>query len=247
MLIELLHWLATPAPLAHRRRGYVRDSVLLWSRSRRCRAAWAEHLERSRAAVMAACAGLERRRTTVVLGSGLLQDVPLAHLAERFAAVHLVDAVHLWPARRAARAFPHVRLVTADLTGLSGGGDPLSALCGGGEVDFVVSANVLSQLPILPLDRPGPQPPDLGRRIVRSHLDGLARLDARVCLLTDVAQVEEDRAGRITDRLDLLHGVRLGRPDRCWTWELAPFGEVARDRRQRHTVQAFLDWRGPAT
>ena len=111
----------------------------------------------------------------------------------------------------------------------------------------MVSANVLSQLPILPLDRPGPQPPDLGRRIVAAHLDGLAALAARVCLLTDVEQVEEDRAGRVTDRLDLLHGVRLGEPDRRWTWDLAPFGEAARDLRQRHQVQAFLDWRGPET
>ena len=247
MLIELLHWLTTPAPLAHRRRGYVRESVLLLSRSRRCRSAWAGHLERSRAAVIAACANLPRRRIAVVLGSGLLQDVPLAHLAERFEAVHLVDAVHLWPARRAVRAYPNVRLVAADLTGLSGGSASLHDLCAGADVDFVVSANVLSQLPILPLDRPGPQPPDLGRRIVAAHLDGLAALAARVCLLTDVEQVEEDRAGRVTDRLDLLHGVRLGEPDRRWTWDLAPFGEAARDLRQRHHVQAFLDWRGPET
>ena len=244
MLIELLHLLATPVPFAHRRRGYLRESVMLLSRSRRCRAAWAEHLDRSRAAVIAACAALPSRRTAIVLGSGLLQDVPLAHLAERFAAVHLVDAVHLWPARRQARAFPNVRLVTADLTGLLDGGDPLAALCGGADVDFVVSANLLSQLPILPLDRRGAVPPDLGRRIVAAHCDGLARLAARVCLLTDLEQVEEDRAGRITDRLDLLHGVRLGSPDRTWTWELAPFGEAARDRRQRHRVAAFLNWRG---
>jgi hypothetical protein len=244
MLIELLHLATTPVPMALRRRGYLRESVLLLSRARRCRKAWADHLERSRAAVVASCAGLEQRRVAVVLGSGLLQDVPLAHLAHHFEAVHLVDAVHLWPARRQARAFPNVQLITADLTVGAEGVDPLAALCGSADVDFVVSANVLSQLPILPLDRPGLLPPDLGRRIVSAHLAGLGALAARVCLLTDVEQVEEDRAGRITDRLDLLHGIRLGEPDRAWTWELAPFGEAGRDLRQRHLVQAFLDFRG---
>lgn len=245
MLIELLHLMITPVPLAHRR--HLRESVLLLSRSRRCLAAWASHLEQARAAVIASCAGLQQRRVAVVLGSGLLQDVPLAHLAQTFEAVHLVDAVHLWPARRQARAFPNVRLITADLTGGRNGGDPLPALCGNDRVDFVVSANVLSQLPILPLDRAGPVPAELGARIVGAHLDGLARLAARVCLLTDVEQLEEDRAGRITDRLDLLHGFDPGTPDRCWTWDLAPYGEAARHLRQRHRVMAFLDWRGPRT
>ena len=72
-------------------------------------------------------------------------------------------------------------------------------------------------------------------------------LAARVCLITDVEQLEEDRAGRITDRLDLLHGVDPGTPDRCWTWDLAPYGEAARHLRQRHRVMAFLDWCGPRT
>ncbi|MCJ2034406.1 hypothetical protein [Methylobacterium sp. J-068] len=245
MLVEVLHLLTTPIPWAHRRRGYLRESVLLLSRSRRCRAAWAGHLAESRAAVIAACAGLERRRVAVVLGSGLLQDVPLAHLAARFDAVRLVDAVHLWPARRQARAYPNVTLVTADLIPGRDGADSLAALCGSSDVDFVVSANVLSQLPILPLDRPGFVPPDLGARIVAGHLDGLARLAARVCLLTDVEQVEQDRDGRVTDRIDLLHGIGLGTPDRTWIWDLAPFGEAARHLRQQHRVQAFLDWRGP--
>ncbi|MGU3359889.1 hypothetical protein ACLBWX_06090 [Methylobacterium sp. M6A4_1b] len=245
MLVELLHLLVTPIPFAHRRRGHLRESVLLMSRGRRCRAAWAPHLAAARAAILAACEGLERRRVAVVLGSGLLRDVPLADLAARFEAVHLVDAVHLWPARLEARAHPNVRLITADLSAVTDRHDPLSTLCGGEDVDFVVSANLLSQLPILPLDRPGFVPPDLGSRIVQAHLDGLARLRARVCLLTDVEQVEEDRSGQVTDRLDLLHGVRLGRPDRCWTWDLAPFGEAARHRRLVHRVEAFLDWRGP--
>lgn len=245
MLVELLHLLVTPVSLAHRRRGYLRESVLLMSRGRRCRRAWAPHLAAARAAILEACDGLPQRRVAVVLGSGLLQDVPLAELAARFERVDLVDAVHLWPARFRARAHPNVRLITADLVLQPNRPEPLAALCGGDTVDFVVSANLLSQLPILPLDRPGFVPPDLGSRIVRAHLDGLAGLRARVCLVTDVEQIEEDRAGQVIARLDLLHGVRLGRADRRWTWDLAPFGEATRHRRLIHRVEAFRDWRGP--
>ncbi|WP_430913737.1 hypothetical protein [Methylobacterium sp. sgz302541] len=51
--------------------------------------------------------------------------------------------------------------------------DPLPALCADPMIDVVVSANLLSQLPILPLDRLKARvAADLGRRIVASHLRG---------------------------------------------------------------------------
>ncbi len=254
MLTELAHYLTTPVPRALRRLGYLRESVLLLARSRRCRAAWADHLAAARETVARACQATREGRVAVILGSGLLDDVPLALLAATFREVRLVDAVHLHPARRMARRYPHVRLVTAEISGSAhrvGAGttdpaDPLTDLCGGAEIDLVVSANLLSQLPIVPLDgferRGETPPPDFGRRIVQAHLDGLARLSARVCLVTDLEQVEEDRDGRVTGRLDLLHGLRLPPPDRAWTWELAPFGEAARHRRHRHRVHAYDDW-----
>jgi hypothetical protein len=254
MLLDWLRYLTTPAPWDARRLGFVRDSVWLQSRSRRCRTAWKPHLDRSRAVVAEAVAGLGRRRTAVVLGSGLLDDVPLALLAAAFDSVILVDMVHPWPARWAARRFSHVELATFDLSGcaewmLGRRGDPgpaLPELCQGEEVDLVVSANVLSQLPILPLDHFGDgATPDLGSRIVRAHLGALAALGCRICLVTDTAQREEDRGGRMLDHSDLLHGVSAGTPDQEWDWVLAPFGEAARHSRLVHRVHGFGDWRPP--
>lgn len=253
MLIEGLHTLMTPASWSQRRFGYLRESILLMSRSRRCRAAWSAHLDAARSVIRDACADLVHRRTAVILGSGLLDDVPLSHLAERFDRVVLVDMIHLWPARLAARRHGNVTLQVADLSGcaawLRGEGerrtDPLAAF-DAEEIDFVVSANVLSQLPILPVDwaetHGGPAPDELGRSIVMAHLRGLASLGARICLVTDVEQVTEDRAGIVLDRVDLLYGTTLPEPDRTWIWELAPFGEIGRRRRQRHRVQAYGDW-----
>lgn len=238
MLIDLFHYLTTPASWAHRRGGHLRESVLLRSRSRRCRAAWAPHLGRARALVVQACEGLTRTRTCVVLGSGLLDDVPLDHLAARFTEVRLVDAIHPWPTRWAVRGRANVTLVTEDLTRPGA----VFAQGGGATVDLVISANLLSQLPILPVARAGESDADLGGRIVRAHLDALTRLTARVCLVTDVEQREEDRDGTVTDRLDLLHGETLPAPDETWTWDLAPFGETARHRRLVHRVQGYRDW-----
>lgn len=238
--------LLNPAPLRLRRLGYVRQSGLLHARSRRCRAAWAPHLQRARDAIAAAAEATAGRGYAVVLGSGLLDDVPLDRLAGLFDRVSLVDAVHPWPARLAAKHHVNVRLATAEISaGLSGG---LAEICAG--ADLVVSANLLSQIPVVPLDvyeaRGRDAPPGLGAQLIETHLtalDAVAVEAGRVCLITDTMQRTEDRAGVITDSLDLMFGVALPSTDASWDWEIAPFGEIGRGRRLIHRVHAYLDWR----
>lgn len=258
----MLQSLVTPAPLAYRRLGCVGDAVRTGSRSRRCRRAWAPHLAATREVVCEAIHGVARHDTAVILGSGRLDDVPLTMLAKSFARVVLVDVVHPFAARRRARPYRNVEMITADLSGsfslvLSRGSDleaPLPPICSERSTNLVVSANLLSQLPLRPVERLeassrgyGRWRPDdgddLGREIVARHLEALAALPARVCLVTDLDQVEEDREGHVLDRLDLLYSTTLGEPERGWNWELAPFGEIARDRRLLHEVAGFSDWR----
>ncbi|MCJ2060722.1 hypothetical protein MKL09_29900 [Methylobacterium sp. J-048] len=247
MLVAWALSLVNPAPLRLRRRGYVRQSGLLHARSRRCRAAWAPHLTRARGAIVAAAEATAKRGSVVVLGSGLLDDVPLDALANLFDRVILVDAVHPWPARLAARRYGNVACVTAEISAGLTGGD-LPDICT--DADLIVSANLLSQLPIVPIDayeaKGREAPLRLGTQIVETHLAALDRLAAgtgRICLITDTVQREEDRAGRVTDRLDLIFGVALPPPAEAWDWEIAPFGEIDRRRRLIHRVHAYPDWR----
>ncbi|MGE7419055.1 hypothetical protein [Methylobacterium tarhaniae] len=257
MLLDLLHWLTLPAPLAARRLGYVGDSVRLASRSRRCRRAWAPHLAAAKDAVRAAMRDLPRCDTAVVLGSGLLDDVPIDDLAAAFRRVVLVDAVHPWRGRWRARRHPNVVRLVHDLSGTrdlllgrsEAFGPVLPPACR--EADLVVSANLLSQLPIRPVARleaavrigPWTDPDAFGHRIVAAHLDALAELPARICLVTDRDETEENRDGQVIERLDLLYGVDPGPAPRDWDWVLAPFGEEARGRRLVHRVAAWPDWR----
>lgn len=74
MLREWVLWLGTPVPWPLRRIGYLRASISLHARSRRCRAAWAPHLATCRAVVRRAVADPTARRRAVVLGSGLLDE-----------------------------------------------------------------------------------------------------------------------------------------------------------------------------
>lgn len=240
MLGSLFHYLTTPAPLRFRRSGHLRASVALHSRSRRCRTAWTPHLDATRRAILAGVRDIRNRASVVVLGSGLLDDIPLPELVAQAGRVTLVDAIHPWPARLAARRHANVQLVTADLVDGSLH-DLLRALA----PDFVVSANVLSQLPILPIERAEARGLDgagMGRAIIEDHLAALTAYGGPVSLVSDTWQREEGRDGRVWEELDLLYGVSLPPPPLSWEWELAPFGEMGRHRRLIHTVAAYPIW-----
>ncbi len=254
MLAELLMRLLTPAGPA-RPLDLAADAVALWSRATRRRRDWAPHEARCHALVRAALRDLPRRRTAVVLGSGLCRDVPLDDLAHAFETVLLVDAVHLLPLRRRAARLPGVRLVTRDLSGtarwLAGESctreDPLADLVADPGIDLVISANLLSQLPLAPerlieAGRAPHVPADLAARIVAWHLADLARVEARVCLLTDVTCLDVARAsGQVLARLDLMRGAALPPPDETWRWTAAPPGEVERDVALVHEVHGYRD------
>ncbi|WP_206365487.1 hypothetical protein [Siculibacillus lacustris] len=256
MIAEILTWLFTPATLDARRTGHLTAAVSLWSRARRCRSAWAPHEARCHAVVLRAFADLPRRRTCVVLGSGLVRDVPLAALSAAFERVLLVDVVHLWPARLAARRHRNVELVSLDITGTTdlllgratGLADPLRRFREDPTVDLVISANCLSQLPLQPVERVQAggglariRFPDLGHRIVAGHLDALRRFSARVCLLTDSDGLDIAADGTVLERRPLLEGVTLPPADEDWDWILAPLGEWDPAYAVHHRAHGFAD------
>lgn len=260
MLAELILYATARSSRPLRRLGLVGDAVALWSRATRRRRDWAGHERRCHAIVAEAVERLGSRRKVLVLGSGLLRDVPLRLLRDRFEQVMLLDAVHLLPARIAAR-HRGVTVVVGDLTGMAdvmAGApgprrDPLARWRDDPDLDLVISANVLSQLAMAPAawlerrpgreeDLPPDLPPDLPARIVGWHLDDLRALRCPVCLLTDVSYRERRRDGTEGADIDLMHGHDLSRPRARWDWEVATWGEVARDVAHVHRVHAWPNW-----
>jgi hypothetical protein len=257
MLPELLLSAITPASRQLRRMGLVTASVGLWSRSFRQSAQWSPHYARCHAVVRRAIAGLQSRRTAAILGSGLAKDIPVRDLLAAFERVLLVDAVHLPTVRLRYALDKRVRFVTLDLSGMAGWLEgeadgrvaPLRSLAADPDLDLVISANVLSQIPIgveTFLDdhpeRVAALPADILTRSVQGHLEDLAAFRCRVCLLTDTVMTERDRSGAVTDTLDLMRDVTLPPPDEAWDWTVAPFGEVDGKHEYVHRVQASAHW-----
>ncbi|EHS53449.1 hypothetical protein PDO_4239 [Rhizobium sp. PDO1-076] len=250
MILEALNYAASWPLTAAAHRPYVRSSVNLWSRAHRCANHWAAHEANCKAAIISAIDGLRQRRTAVVLGSGLLRDIPVVELAKRFDTVVLVDLVHLASTRAwiAMKGLKNIRLIERDLSGfdqLATGRqpEPLSFLRQVPYLDFVVSANLLSQIGLgakkrletLPV---GDMPADTLKTLISAHLDGLRDIAATACLLTDVAYSVVDRAGRTLETVDLLHGIEVSDPDARWDWPVVPFGEQSADIQVIHRVIA---------
>ncbi|MBB3408569.1 hypothetical protein FHT87_002472 [Rhizobium sp. BK316] len=250
MIAEALQYLATSALTGSAHGSYIRYSVNLWSRAGRCSKDWAAHEESCKNAIRTAIAGLSQRRTAVVLGSGLLRDVPVEELAKSFDTVVLVDLVHLASVRLwlKAKGLRNVRLIERDLSGYEAlaakeAAEPLGFLRNVPYLDFVVSANLLSQIGRgvkrrYETNASSGMPTDTVERLIAAHLRGLADLPCRTCLLTDVSYTVIDRTGKVHEGADLLHGIAPPKAKAGWDWPVAPLGEESRDYQIVHKVIA---------
>lgn len=247
MLSEAWEYLTTPASPTARRLGYVAEMVALGARHRRQRLAWKPHVEAARRFVGEAAAQAGGGRA-LVAGSGRLIEVPLEELAARFDEVVLADLVHPRAVRRAARRFGNVTLADVDLTGalagVSKGVPPCPAPPDLGRFAFAISGNLLSQLPVLPLEAleasgvAEAERAAFARGLVSSHVAWLRRSAAVAALFTDI-ETHWLEDGRLVAREDSLWGVALPPPDRTWNWNIAPHGEHERHRALRHDMAAW--------
>jgi hypothetical protein len=205
------------------------------------------------------------RRKALLIGAGLLHDIPLGALAARFEEVVLADIVHSLPSRLAVLRFPNVRLLTLDVTGVM---RELSRLRDNPEVrlpaskpqafledrrlDFTASVNLLSQLGWVPgqvLDgaRPEAELAAFQRGLIEAHLEYLRQLPGHTSLITDARWRAQPLAqGGEAREWGVLYNVHLPEPDSAWDWRIAPAPE--RERRVDYTAKVhwYADWKaGP--
>ena len=264
MFARLLRRLQTTCPPAARQLGLLREHEDIAQRHARVRTAWAPHLAESRKVVLEAAHRCAQRRRALVIGAGDCLDVPVAELAEIFQEVVLADIVTGAEVRRWERKFPgRVRGVNWDASGA------LAALAAvreavapheapeifaradpgpppGGEPDFIVSANCISQLGLVPghslpaHDRDKTLPERCARAAAKRHLAWLEQRPGVRLLLADAARLDLGPDGRQLKKETLHEHFGLPKPDRTWRWDLAPIPEWSPDFHRVHEVGAWL-------
>jgi hypothetical protein len=259
MISQAIEYFATPCSRHLRGMGYLRELMAIRGRAWRCWNAWQPHLEKSKSIIRAAIEQCSQRRKAVILGSGMLYDVPVDELSAAFPEVLLVDIVH--PLRNWLPSLRHksLRRVTADVTGTAEEVYRIAKLPGttlprtepnlfldDPEVDLVVSLNLLSQLPVIPttyLEQLGVHPPEdihaFARHLIASHLGYLQRFACTVTLMTDVEKLTLNRAGMVVSKSSMLRGVEFPVDGETWIWKLAPRPEADLDYSYYRRVVGF--------
>ena len=183
MLAEWLTHLTTPCKEPYRKLGYLGELISIRHRHRRCKTAWQPHLDTCKKCITTAASKVPHTKKAVVLGSGLLLDIPIDYLAKRFETVVLVDICHLRETRKIAKTYPNIEFIEADVSGVV---DSLLNWNPGTELskpstkssfldhaDYVVSANLLAQLPLTPLAYLEKIAPDLDAKQLRNFAAGI--------------------------------------------------------------------------
>jgi hypothetical protein len=224
---------------------YLDEAIAMRGRYRRNRAAWRPHLEHTSRFVLSVAEKCRNRNKAVVLGAGLLLDVPLYELSSLFQEVVLVDIVFLPEVRRSIKQYGNVKLIQHDATnvarqlhenirrGLRELPEPVPMFPKIDEnAGLVVSLNILSQLWVVPRAYALRKLPGLDeehvddwcRRIVESHYAFLRSMPCEVCLVADHEFVKRDREGGIVSQGSTVSGLALPGPDASWTWNIIPMG-----------------------
>ncbi len=261
MFAEWLTQLTTPCKKPFRQMGYLAELIAIKHRHRRCRRAWQPHLKACKTLIAAQAETLKNRSAVVVLGSGQLLDIPIETLSGLFDTVFLVDICHLRNSRTATRLLGNIQFIETDISGTVArlqawqpGRDlpepvtetGLLGLLAG--ADYVVSANLLAQLPLAPLHYLEKNAPDLSTRerdryaqlIMGHHLALLNTLACPVTLISETRHVVTDGDTLLQDD-DPLLGLELPGAEKEWEWDLALRPELGADFDLRLRVAGISD------
>ena len=260
MLLDLFTYLTTSCSPYVRRLGYLDETISMRRRYRRNKAAWQPHLDNTYAFVLALAEKTQNRNKVVILGSGLLLDVPLAELSTMFREVVLMDVVCLPEVRRQIKGYGNVSFIERDVTNIAerlytnrqqGIHELPKVISAHSAIDknagLIISLNILSQLWVIPRTYAANQRPGLPhdqveewcRQIVESHYAFLRSLSCDVCLVADHEFVKRDHGGSIISRASTVYNLVLPEPDASWTWNIVPAGRDGRSSSKELNVGAW--------
>jgi len=264
MIIEIFKYLTNPATASAKKMGQLQETIAMEARYQRAKKQWQSHLENSKEIIKAASLNLDNNSEIIILGSGLLLDIPIDFLSKKFNHIYLIDVVHLKKTRNRVKKYQNVSLIEHDITGVSDtmllaheNNEPYSlnhspslkipALSP--DTGLVISANMLSQLHLAPVyfaeknfNLDEGQLNILASNIMKSHITLLNNSPCPVCLLTDHNRIYKNKTGHVISGENVLFDINLPTPDQTWYWEIAPHGELDKKTSMTSFVYAYKNF-----
>ncbi len=245
-----------------RKAGLVNEQVAIHFREKRCRNFWFSHRQKCQNLILEQIKNLPQKKRVLILGSGLFHEIPLKKLSDEFHEVVACDVVHLPLARALAKSLPNVKLVSQDLSHwlhklsnkpISKAGwlnTDVPTFFQEEEWDFVISANLLSQLPLAPKKVLKKLPKkhevteseieEFSGRIMDQHIEYLRNFKCPTLLLSDFETEVIDPKNQLLDTYPLPIKAHLPVAIKTWTWHIAPLGEVSNEYSLQMKVSGFI-------
>ena len=257
MIIELFKYVFSRSSKKARKLGYLHEAIAIESRFNRSSKFWKTHLNNTKKAIISACNQCEIKSSIVIIGAGSLNDIPIAEISRQFKNVYLLDIVFTYASRRKISQFNNIDILESDISGISDlmkwrNGEPLPTLNmpilpNIPHPDLVVSANVMSQLPVIPrnhIEASGYTDDQALNKwcneLLENHISFIKSLDTKTCVITDINHIADDESGKELDNFDMLYGLKIGEPQNTWIWNLAPIGEINSKYSINATVHCYL-------
>lgn len=258
MLSEAIKYLTTPCSHHLKSMGYLTELIALEARFKRCQTAWLPHTQKTKSVICDAASTVMETKKVVVLGSGILSDIPIETLSETFETVLLIDVCFMKQTRKHLSLYSNIDWQAADVTGVatqlyswvknnqSNKAFPVPIQPNDinlDDADLVISSNLLSQLPLIPLQFLRRTKPDLDEKVitkfaqdvVRRHLEFLDTCPGTICLISEIER-QVCNGSNILNTEDPLWGQSLDHGGEAWFWDVAPKSEISRDYEIRNRV-----------
>ena len=260
VILEYFKYLTNPATKSAKKLGQLRETIAMESRYNRSQKQWSSHLDNTKSLIEESSKQIKDPNEVIVLGSGLLLDVPIDFLASHFKRVILVDVVHLKSIYTKTKQYKNIILIEHDVTGLS---EQLintkqrthiqakSSIPHLSEkTSLIISTNMLSQLHLSPikyvkatLNYDEKNQNELTLNIMQSHINMLTSTNCQICLITDYLRNYHNEKSNITEQEEALPNLSLPKPDKKWFWEIAPKGEFNNDVSLTSEVYGYLNFK----
>ena len=250
MIKELWNYLTTPTTKEARAMGYLYQSVALEARATRCLSAWQSHIDKCHRFILDEMSHVSKAENILILGSGTLTEIPMEAILKKFKKITLVDIVHVKSVRAIAKKYEdQITLIEADITGVLG---QVYAAVGNQfdfekikykneflkntPWDFVVSANLLSQLPIAirsylvkRYQITDEQFNLFAQKLQQAHLDYLKSLHGHKVIYTDIEFYMKDTKGKTSQTVPTVFCNYEPKKQKRWNWNVAPIPEASKD------------------
>lgn len=256
MLLEWISFLRTRSSKIAKEWGFAYQNVSLKYRSERCKKAWQPHVRESRNLIEERVRAV-KAKSVLILGSGLLLEIPIEFLLQNCDKIYLVDLVHAAQIRTLARKNPKIELIEKDISAVLGfikkGQSPFQVSSIPWQhlpawdlpkVDLAISANLMSQIPLIISESIAMSSSvyrDFSKKLRDEHIRRLLEQGTHALLFADFENRYIDREGNLLKTETYTVNLRELKYLKEWIWEIAPFGETSKDYKVEMTVKAYAN------